>query len=136
MVCPNHYYLNLYTKILQIKSLGDSRYRPFGVTPEPEIRNCVVRGDSVSSMILISDGISSLLTDNEVSDLVRSVARYGPQTGAKEVIDFAEELGAEDNCTVVVIPLPGWSVKVRDSTKELREYRLSGAARSGRQRRM
>ena len=96
----------------------------------------MVRGETVSSMILVSDGISGILSDGEISDLVRSKARYGPEAGAKEVLDFAEELGADDNCTVVVIPFPGWATRVKDLTKNYREYRLSGAANSGRQRRM
>ncbi|KAG8789615.1 hypothetical protein FRC15_006347 [Serendipita sp. 397] len=87
-------------------------------------------------MVLVSDGISGILSDDEISDLVRSKSRQGPAACAKEVLEFAEELGTDDNCTVVVIPLPGWSTNVKDFTKELREYRRSGAAMSGRQRRM
>ena len=87
-------------------------------------------------MVLVSDGISGVLSDGEISDLVRSKAHIGPEASAKEVLDFAEEMGTDDNCTVVVIPLPGWSTKYKDLTKDLREYRLSGAANSSRQRRM
>jgi protein phosphatase PTC6 len=87
-------------------------------------------------MILVSDGISEVLSDGEMADLVRSKSSMGPEASAKEVLGFAEEMGATDNCTVIVIPLPGWATKVRDMTKSLREYRLSGAAMSGRQRRM
>lgn len=112
------------------------RFKPFGVTPEPEVRTQVVKGETVSSLILVSDGISGTLSDGEISDLVRSKAHLGPAASAKELLSFAEELGSEDNCTAIVIPFPGWSTKVKDLTKGLREYRLSGAATSGRQRRM
>ncbi|KAG8761202.1 hypothetical protein FRC14_006251 [Serendipita sp. 396] len=123
-------------KLANTRCLGDIQYRQFGVTPEPEVHTRVVRGDTVSSMVLVSDGISGILSDDEISDLVRSKSRQGPAACAKEVLEFAEELGTDDNCTVVVIPLPGWSTNVKDFTKELREYRRSGAAMSGRQRRM
>jgi protein phosphatase PTC6 len=106
------------------------------VTPEPEVRTQVVKGEAASSMILVSDGVSGILSDNEISDLVRSKSSMGPAASAKEVVNFAEELGTDDNCTAIVIPLPGWNTKVKDGTKKLREYRLSGAASSGRQRRM
>ena len=117
-------------------SLGDLRYKPFGVTPEPEVRTQVVPGDAVSSVILVSDGISEMLSDNEIADLARSQQRKGPEASAKEVLDFAEEMGSSDNCTVIVIPLPGWAARVKDTTKDLREYRRSGAAMNSRQRRM
>jgi protein phosphatase PTC6 len=87
-------------------------------------------------MIMVSDGVSEVLSDGEIADLARSKSGMGPGASAKEVLGFAEEMGATDNCTVIVIPLPGWPVKVKDTTKNLREYRLSGAALSGRQRRM
>lgn len=118
------------------RCLGDLRYKPFGVTPEPEVRTQVVLGHTVSSVILVSDGISDILSNEEISDLARTKSNLGPEASAKEVVDFAEEMGASDNCTAIVIPLPGWATKVKDTTKPLREYRLSGAAMSGRQRRM
>lgn len=118
------------------RCLGDLRFKPFGVTPEPEVRTQVVRGIAASSIILVSDGVSGILSDNEISDLVRSKSSMGPAASAKELVNFAEELGTDDNCTAIVIPLPGWETKVKDGTKKLREYRLSGAASSGRQRRM
>jgi serine/threonine protein phosphatase PrpC len=74
-------------------------------------------------MVCFSDGISSVLSDDEVVGLARDAP--DPRTAAEQILAFAEELsGGEDNATVVVVPLAGWG-KIRgpDRTKALREYR-------------
>ena len=100
-----------------IFSLGDSQYKRFGVTPEPDVKTRIIEGHSATALVLMSDGISSLLSDPEVADLVRTCAKLGPEVAAREIVRFAEELGAEDNCTAVVVPLKGWNTRVKDTTK-------------------
>lgn len=136
MVMDSFNELRFMGSLANTRCLGDIRFRQFGVTPEPEVHTHVAQGHTLSSMVLVSDGISGVLSDGEISDLVRSKAHIGPEASAKEVIDFAEEMGTDDNCSIIVIPLPAWSTKYKDLTKDLREYRLSGAANSSRQRRM
>jgi len=86
-------------------------------------------------MVLISDGISSMLSDNEVVGLARD--SVDPKEAALRILAFAEELGGEDNATAVVVPLRGWGkIQGPDKTKELREYRRRQAEGSERQRRM
>ena len=62
------------------------------------------------------------MTDQEIVDLGRNAK--DPRSAAKSILDFAEEMGSEDNGTVLVLPLAGWG-KIRgpDRTKRLREYR-------------
>ena len=68
-------------------------------------------------------------------DLARNVS--DPQQAASAIISFAEELGSEDNATVIVVPLAGWSrIRGPDKTKELRDYRRRQAVGNERQRRM
>jgi protein phosphatase PTC6 len=98
-------------------SLGDSQYKRFGVTPEPEVKTRVIEGHCATAVVLVSDGVSALLSDPEIADLVRTCAKLGPEIAAKEIVRFAEELGAEDNCTAVVVPLKGWNTRVKDTTK-------------------
>jgi len=76
----------------------------------------------------MSDGISSLLSDPEIADLVRTCAKLGPEVAAREIVRFAEELGAEDNCTAVVVPLKGWNTRVKDTTKvtKPKKWHVSG----------
>jgi protein phosphatase PTC6 len=71
----------------------------------------------------VSDGVSSILSDDEVVDLARDSP--DPKTAAERILSFAEELsGGEDNATAIVVPLAGWGkIHGPDKTKALREYR-------------
>ena len=62
------------------------------------------------------------MSHEEVNDLVRFAPT--PAEGAKRVLSFAEDIGSEDNASVIVIPLLGWGKpQGSDATKELREYK-------------
>lgn len=74
----------------------------------------------------MSDGVSSILSDAEVVDLAREAR--DPKAAAERILAFAQELGGEDNATVIVVPLAGWGKIVGpDTTKDLREYRRQQA---------
>ncbi|KAF5355779.1 hypothetical protein D9756_004065 [Leucocoprinus leucothites] len=116
-------------------SLGDLRFKKFGVTPEPEVRSRLLNGNEWSSVILVSDGISSMVSDQEVVDLARHAPH--PKVAAERILSFSQELGSGDNGTAIVVPLKGWGkTQGPDKTKELRKYRLKQAEGSERQRRM
>ena len=88
-------------------------------------------------MIFVTDGISGLISNQEIVDLARSA--HSPQRAAQTIVNFAEDLGAEDNCTcMVVVPLAGWGeVGGRDETEARREYRKSKVSNlSSRMKRM
>ena len=69
------------------------------------------------------------MSHEEVNDLVRFAPT--PWEGAKRVLSFAENVGSEDNATVIVVPLLGWGKpQGTDTTKELREYKQSQAGKS------
>ncbi|KIL71812.1 hypothetical protein M378DRAFT_115364 [Amanita muscaria Koide BX008] len=121
--------------LVNTRCLGDLYWKPFGVTPEPEIRAKLLKGSEWSSLILVSDGISSVLSDGEVVDLTRSTT--SPKVAAERILSFSQELGGDDNATAIVVPLAGWGkITGPDRTKELREYRQRQAIGSERQRRM
>jgi protein phosphatase PTC6 len=81
-------------------------------------------GADYAYMILVTDGISGLISNQEIVDLARSA--HSPQRAAQTIVSFAEDLGAEDNCTCMVVPLAGWGeVGGRDETEARREYRKS-----------
>ena len=72
--------------------------------------------------MLVSDGVSSVVSDDEVVDLARDAA--DPKQAADRILAFAEEMGSEDNATAIVVPLAGWGkIQGPDKTKDLREYR-------------
>jgi protein phosphatase PTC6 len=84
---------------------------------------------------MVTDGISSTLSDQEIVD----VARYGssPEKAAYDIVNFAEELGAEDNSTALVLPLAGFGkIEGIDQTKNLRAWRQKEQVGNERQRRM
>ena len=106
------------------RAFGDSRFKKVGITVEPEIFSQVIRGSDYGFLIGFSDGVGGVMSDQEVVDLCRN-ARH-PSQAAQNVLTFAEELGAQDNCTVMVIPLRGWGkVGGQDLTRERREMRRS-----------
>ncbi|EPQ28069.1 uncharacterized protein PFL1_04396 [Pseudozyma flocculosa PF-1] len=106
------------------RSFGDSKFKKVGVTSEPEIISQLVRGDDYAFVVAFSDGIGGVMSDQEVVDLCRD-ARH-PHDAAHRVLRFAEELGAQDNGTVLVVPLRGWGrMGGQDSTKQRREFRRS-----------
>ncbi|THV07665.1 protein serine/threonine phosphatase 2C [Dendrothele bispora CBS 962.96] len=117
------------------RGLGDLRYAKFGVTPEPEVRTKLLEGKEWAFIVLFSDGVSSVLSDDEVVDLARDAP--DPKTAANRILSFVEELGGDDNTTAIVVPLAGWGkVTGPDKTRELREYRRQQAVGSERQKRM
>jgi len=103
-------------------SLGDLKWKPYGVTSEPEVRSRILHGPQWACMVLISDGISSVVSDDEVVDIARKAP--DPKGGAEGILRYAEEMGSDDNLTAIVVPLAGWGkVQGPDRTKDLREYR-------------
>ena len=75
-------------------------------------------------MVLVSDGISSVVSDQEIVDLARGAAN--PKHAATRILSFAEEMGSSDNMTAIVLPFAGWGhIGGSDQTKKLREYRSS-----------
>ncbi|KAK6907993.1 hypothetical protein I203_101994 [Kwoniella mangroviensis CBS 8507] len=104
------------------RGFGDGEWKPSGVTVEPEVTTRLIDGHEHSYLILLTDGLTSLLSDQELVDLIRH--SFDPTRAAKTIVHFAEDLGASDNCTAVVVPLHGWGhVGGEDTTKERREWR-------------
>jgi protein phosphatase PTC6 len=74
----------------------------------------------------VTDGLTSLMSDQEIVDLARGAD--DPTRAAKAIVRFGEDLGAQDNCTCIVVPLAGWGkVGGKDTTEERREYRRKQA---------
>lgn len=106
------------------RALGDGNFKSFGVTAEPEIVSQVVKSDMYACAVIFSDGITEVMSDQEAVDLVRGAKH--PNDAAKRILAFAEELGVEDNATVIVAPLKGWgAIGGSDTTLKQREYRKS-----------
>lgn len=91
-------------------------------------------------MVLVSDGVSATLTDQEICDIVKECKT--PDEAGRELVEFAEEVTTEgDNATAVVVRLGGWEKRGLGGegymgTKELRAWRRDEALVGSRGRRM
>ncbi|EGG11162.1 uncharacterized protein MELLADRAFT_46948 [Melampsora larici-populina 98AG31] len=118
------------------RGLGDSRFKKLGVTGEPDIVKKLLKGDQWSFMVIVSDGVSEVMSNQEIIDLCRT--ETNPTKAAESIIDFAEKLGGRDNMTAIIVPFAGWGkVGGIDLTANRRQFRLKQVSnQSGRQRRM
>ncbi|KAK1925770.1 phosphatase 2C-like domain-containing protein [Papiliotrema laurentii] len=108
------------------RGVGDGEWKSSGVTAEPEVISRVLNGDDYAYMVLLTDGLTSLMSDQEIVDLARN--SIDPARAAKTIVHFGEDLGAQDNCSCIVIPLAGWGhVGGIDRTEARREYRRKQA---------
>ncbi|MCJ1484042.1 hypothetical protein MMC06_004210 [Schaereria dolodes] len=113
------------------RAFGDMQSKRLGVSAEPEIRRVELAPAKYSFMVLISDGVSGTLSDQEVVDIVKEAKT--PERGAKDVVSFATEVSREgDNATCLVIRLGGWERRSEGGggsmgTKETREWRKQDA---------
>ncbi|KAK6353081.1 hypothetical protein TWF696_005071 [Orbilia brochopaga] len=106
------------------RAFGDVRQKRLGVSAEPEMCRLTVRNSSeFSFMVLLTDGVSGTLSDQEVVDIVGDSRT--PDEAAKAIVDFACTVTKEgDNASAMVIRLGGWEKRAPgDHTRELREYR-------------
>lgn len=109
------------------RAFGDMQSKRIGVSAEPEIRRIEMSPGEYSFLVLMSDGISGTLQDQEVVDIIKEAKT--PDQGARDVVSFATEVTKEgDNATCLVIRLGGWERRQEGGvgsmgTKESREWR-------------
>jgi len=113
------------------RAFGDMRSKRIGVSAEPEIRRIELAPAEYSFMVLVSDGVSGTLSDQEIVDVVKEAKT--PEQGARDVVSFATEVSKEgDNATCLVVRLGGWERRIEGGmgsmgTKEVRDYRKGDA---------
>ena len=114
------------------RAFGDIQSKRIGVSAEPEIRRVEMAAAEYSFMVLVSDGISGTIVDQEIVDTVKEART--PEQGAKDVVSFATEVTSEgDNATCLVVRLGGWERRLEGGggsigTKESRKWRKQEAA--------
>ncbi|KAF9394564.1 hypothetical protein BGX21_010336 [Mortierella sp. AD011] len=120
-------------QVANTRALGDIAMKRYGVSAEPEIIRRTVKAKDAAFLVLVSDGITSVMSNQEIVDCVK--LESDPTDAAANVLNLAEQLGAEDNCTVMVVRLPAWGTKMPDLSKDLREFRWQSEAQHSRARR-
>lgn len=140
-----------FISLANTRAFGDINFKEQGVSAEPEITQVVVGdaavvrqqltpdeigkytvgglGGDESFLVLCSDGVTGILTDQEIADIVMTTynnkGQATPQQGADEILKFVEYVGGEDNATVLVVRLNGWGKwGLEDRTGELRAARM------------
>lgn len=113
------------------RAFGDMRSKRIGVSAEPEIRRVDMAPAEYSFLVLVSDGVSGTLADQEIVDMVKEAKT--PEQGARDVVGFATEVSKEgDNATCLVVRLGGWERRIEGGmgsmgTKEVRDFRKKDA---------
>ncbi|ESZ96212.1 protein phosphatase [Sclerotinia borealis F-4128] len=113
------------------RAFGDMRSKRIGVSAEPEIRRVEISPAEYSFLVLVSDGVSGTLTDQEIVDVVKEAKT--PEQGARDVVSFATEVSKEgDNATCLIVRLGGWERRIEGGmgsmgTKEVRDYKKGEA---------
>lgn len=109
------------------RAFGDITSKRIGVSAEPQLVRVELPAAGYSFLVLMSDGVSGHLEDQEVVDIVKESRT--PASGAEELVKFATETSESgDNATALVVRLGGWERRSEGGggslgTKESREWR-------------
>ena len=74
------------------RGFGDAHYKALGVFAEPALSSRILKGSEYAFVLMISDGVTDMLSDQEIVDLARGES--DPAKAAKAVVQFAESIGA------------------------------------------
>ncbi|RFU80121.1 phosphatase 2c [Trichoderma arundinaceum] len=113
------------------RAFGDIKSKRIGVSAEPEITRVELGPAQYSFIVLMSDGVSGTLSDQEIVDVVKEAKT--PEEGARRVVEYATEVSDDgDNATCQVVRLGGWERRSEGGlgslgTKEFRDVRLAEA---------
>lgn len=113
------------------RAFGDMASKRLGVSAEPEITRTELGPAQYSFIVLMSDGVSGTLSDQEIVDVVKEAKT--PEQGAKDVVAYATEVSGDgDNATCLVVRLGGWERRSEGGlgslgTKEIRDFRRNEA---------
>lgn len=113
------------------RSFGDMQSKRVGVSAEPELTRLDLGPAQYSFLVLMSDGVSGTLSDQEIVDVIKEAKT--PEQGAKSVVEYANEVSHDgDNATCLVVRLGGWERRSEGGlgslgTKEMRDARRAEA---------
>ncbi|KIW13592.1 hypothetical protein PV08_08781 [Exophiala spinifera] len=114
------------------RAFGDIESKRIGVSAEPEIKRVDLGPAEYSFMVLMSDGVSGTLEDQEVVDIIKEART--PEQAARDVVNFATEVSTEgDNATCLVVRMGGWERRQEGGygslgTKESRDWKRQSAS--------
>ncbi|MDI1487671.1 MAG: Protein phosphatase 2C 6 [Ramalina farinacea] len=96
------------------RAFGDMGSKSLGVSAEPECSTTHIAASEYAFMVIVSDGISGVMSDQEIIDTVKEART--PELAARELVAFATDVGASeggeegaDNATGLVVRMGGGS---------------------------
>ncbi|PNY18152.1 Protein phosphatase 2C-like protein 4 [Tolypocladium capitatum] len=113
------------------RAFGDIGSKRIGVSAEPEVTRVEMGPAQYSFLVLVSDGVSGTLSDQEIVDVVKESKT--PDEGARSVVEYATEVSRDgDNAICQVVRLGGWERRSEGGvgsmgTKEIRDIRRAEA---------
>ena len=113
------------------RSFGDMTHKRIGISAEPEVRRLDLGPAEYSFLVLVSDGVSGEISDQEIVDIVKEAKT--PEQAARDVVSFATEVSIDaDNATALVVRLGGWERRSEGGlgslgSKEVRDWRKAEA---------
>ncbi|KAF4960665.1 hypothetical protein FSARC_10407 [Fusarium sarcochroum] len=113
------------------RAFGDMGSKRIGVSAEPELTRVEMGPAQYSFLVLMTDGISGTLSDQEIVDVVKEART--PEDGARSIVKYATEVSSDgDNATCQVVRLGGWERRSEGGvgslgTKEIRDARIAEA---------
>ncbi|RKF65905.1 putative protein phosphatase 2c domain containing protein [Golovinomyces cichoracearum] len=113
------------------RAFGDMHSKRIGVSAEPEIHRIELSAAKYSMLVLVSDGVSGTLSDQEIVDVIKEAKT--PEQGSRDVVAFATDVSKDgDNATCLVVRLGGWEKRAEGGlgsagTKRGREWRKDDA---------
>ncbi|XP_041374901.1 protein phosphatase 1K, mitochondrial-like [Gigantopelta aegis] len=103
-------------RLAMTRSIGDCEMKQFGVTAKPHIKSIQVKHGKDAFLVLTTDGLNFVLSDQEVVDIIGSCEN--PTEAANLLTDQALHFGSEDNTTAMIIPFGAWG-KYRNTTNTI-----------------
>lgn len=113
------------------RAFGDMAHKRIGVSAEPEVRRIELSPAEYSFIVMISDGVTNALSDQEIVDIVKEART--PEQGARDLVNFATSVMDDaDNATALIVRLGGWERRSEGGlgslgTKEMRDWRKQEA---------
>lgn len=114
------------------RAFGDISSKRIGVSAEPEIRTLDMQASEYSFLVLVSDGVTGALEDQEIVDVVKEART--PEQASKDLVGLATGIGGgqADNATALVVRLGGWERRGEGGTgslgtREQRQYKRAMA---------
>ena len=94
-------------RLAMTRSLGDFDLKGFGVISKPETSLLKINSELDAFLVLHTDGISYVMSNNDIIQLVRACS--DPHQAAHALTCCAMQYGSEDNATAIVVPLRAWN---------------------------